>query len=224
MRKLIMLLLLLAMAVCSGGSVALADILYTNLGPTGSAYNATGGWAICGSGNDPNNCELFSAAMQFSAVASGNVTQIDLAVSYVNQNNEKFNASIWTDVNGQPGTQVTGAYWDDLISSNPALQCCGLVTLSGLSGVSLEGGQSYFMVLNPMNLTGMAYFVWNSNNQGATGLELYSTNGGFNWNSNGIQTICAFDILGTPVPEPTTLLLVCTGIGGLILATWRKRK
>jgi hypothetical protein len=119
--------------------------LFSDLGPPGNLYQCCIGWTVAGSGTLGTS---FTAANLFTVSGSGNfnVTQIDLGTNYITGTNT-FYASIWTDSSGVPGSQVAGAYWGSLV----AVACCGLVTIP-VSGVSLTGGQSYFMVLGPMNL------------------------------------------------------------------------
>jgi hypothetical protein len=132
-------------------------------------------------------------ANQFIPLTSGSVSQIDIAVGYVSGVNS-FYASLWTSNGGLPDTQL--ARWDNLSSNTPFGQCCGLVTISGISGLTLVGGNSYFLVLGPENISSTTFERWNLNNTGVTGLDLYSTDGGITWNSNGQQTLGAFDVLG----------------------------
>lgn len=115
-------------------------------------------------------------------------------MNYISGTNA-FYASIWTNNNGLPGSQVANAYCSGLA----AVDFPNLVTISGISGVTLKGGQSYFMILGPINLADNTDLAWNWNNQGVNGLDLFSTNGGNTWMNNGTgNPLGAFDIRGTP--------------------------
>jgi hypothetical protein len=166
--------------------------LFSDLGPSLLTYQCCYGLEVSGSGAEGGS---FTAANQFTVGASGSVSQIDLAVGYGSGVNS-FYASIWTDNAGLPGTEL--ARWDNLSSSTSFGGCCGLVTISGISGLSLIAGQQYFLVLGPENMESTTQENWNLNILGVTGLDLYSTDGGNTWNSNGGgATLGAFDILGT---------------------------
>jgi len=169
------------------------DVLFSDLGPPGNLYQCgttATGWTVSGSGSPAGS---FTAANEFVVVSNGSVSQIDLAVSYISGVNS-FYASIWTDNNGLPGTEL--ARWDNLSSSTTFGQCGGFVTITGISGLSLIAGESYFMVLGPESFSSDTWEAWNWNSQGITGLDLYSTDGGNTWNSNGTANLLgAFDIL-----------------------------
>jgi len=195
------LLCLLAVTVCVS-SLPAAGQIFSDLGPPGNVYDVTNGYTIAGSGT--MGLLGYTLANLFTAGGSGSesITQIDLAVGYIS--NGPFYASLWTNNNGLPGAQIANAYWGNLMSNTPFGTCCGLVTISGISGVNLTGGQQYFLVAGPMNPSDSSIELLNFNNQGLKGThELYSNDLGKTWNNNGFGPVGAFDILGgsTPIPD-----------------------
>jgi hypothetical protein len=151
--------------------------------------------------------------MPFAANGSGlqAVSQIDLAIAKVSGPNT-FYASLWTNVGGTPGTQVANAFWNNLSTNILLSTCCDLVTIGGISGVTLAGGQQYYLILGPVNINDASLNFFDLNSTGASGTVLYMTAGGA-WTVDSSHTLGAFDVLSTP--EPSSILLLGTGLSAL---------
>jgi hypothetical protein len=200
-------------------AAASATTLFSDLGTGNDVYQSQIGWAVAGSGapfgESTENEELFTVAGTGSEI----VGQIDLGVVYVSVL-RTFSVSIWTDVSNAPGSQVANASWIGTTSQSGGT-CCGLVTIANITGVALNGGAKYFIILAPVSFSNSSDLSWEYNSEGVTGYVRYSNNAGQTWsNENGV-TEGAFDILGAP--EPGSLLMLAIGITGLTLARRRKR-
>jgi hypothetical protein len=183
-KKSAWLLRLLAVSVCASSFPAMAaSTLFSDLGLPGNQYSCCTGWAVSGAASDIG---FITDANLFTVGGNGNfdVTQIDVGIGWQDPP-PTFYASIWTDNAGLPGSQVAGAFWSPLTTITEAGVCpptCpgsydggGFVTISGISGVSLTGGQSYFMILGPLNLSDTSFNSWNWNSTGAPGWNCIPT-------------------------------------------------
>jgi hypothetical protein len=180
-------------------------VLFGDLGPAGDVYG-TWGWAVGGANNFPFGSTTVATLFSVAGTGSEPVSQIDLAVEAFNTNlSNTFSASIWTDNGGIPGAQVPGAYWA-LSSAMPPFTNFPLVSITGISGVSLTGGVQYFLVLGPLSDNSSDNFIVNVE--------------GFNDNPYNPQG--AFDVL-SGTPEPSSLALLAAGAALLISLRRRRR-
>ncbi len=198
------------------------SVFFSDLGSPVN-YNADFGWTVSGTGGTGGTS--YTAANLFTSAFTGSVGQIDLGVTWA-VGPDPFTASIWTDASGLPGTEVPGASWTGLLASAHFGSSSNSLVTINVSGVSLSAGQSYFLILAPTSVNDNSWNAWNWNTQGINGLDLYSTNGGTTWNSNGTgNPLGAFDILGAPaVAEPSTVgLLGLVALAGLLVAISRRQ-
>jgi hypothetical protein len=167
------------------------NTLFSNLDNSVASYQCCTGITI--SGSRIFNAVSNTVADQFQPIRSGAVSQIDVAVGYVSGANS-FYVGLYTDGNGMPGTLL--GQWSNLSSGTSFGNCCGLVSITGISGISLTAGESYFLVVGPTDPASTTYEQWNLNVAGSTGVQLYSHDGGNSWSSSGQQMLGGFDVTG----------------------------
>jgi hypothetical protein len=203
----------IALSLVAAGSAG-AEILYSDFGP-GQSYNKSSGSIIGDSGSlVGENVDSNPTAMGFISTSSADVSQIHITLNLFQGSSAapEVAVSLWTDVANAPGASLGS--WD--LSGLPSPLNPGIETISGISGVSLNAGQSYFLEVDALN--GAAY-GWNLNDTGAAGDKFVAGT------DHPDSTLGAFDVIGSAAPEPAAWAMMLVGLfgGGAVLRTGRQK-
>jgi hypothetical protein len=214
-KKSYLLLLVAAFFICLTTVTANAVPIFSDLGPANNLYDTSSAASVFDLA--PNYAE---PASQFTAGggiigSSIDVTQIDVAVvrQLAGGTTGNFSIKIWTSSSNLPGTTL-------YTSPTTLTPNGGLVTLSGITGLSLTVGDPYFLSVTPVTNGDSA---WYRNSQGVLGRAAHSTDHEATWSLFSTSNppdfpLFAFDILGsapTGVPEPCTMLLLGLSLMGV---------
>lgn len=202
----------MAAFVILGGSFspARAGAIFSDFG-TGYSYLTTQTGYIIQAATAPPDGDTFTAAA-FTPSSTATVSQVDLALSaWPNQQAASLTAGLYeTAVDGVPA-DVPLESWS--ISGSNLSQSGSIITLESAGGISLTGGDEYWIGLGWAGSDSTQEDDWFDNDQGATG-PLRVTSHSYS-NAN----LPAFDVLGTSTtttaPEPSSLALM--GAGFLLL-------
>jgi hypothetical protein len=220
MKKFTWSVCLLAIALCLSLPALADNTFYTNFNSDpNNLYDCCEGWTISGTGT----LGAYQAiATEFVSGLTGSISQIDIGVGIVTGDNS-FYAALYSDNGGTLGNQM--GRWDNLAATQPFGGCCGVISITGITGVSLTANMSYFLVVAPEDPASTTWGAWNFNNTGVNSQQLFSTDGGQTWNNGGVTTAGAFDVLGSSggtTPEPSSLVLFGSGLLGAF-ATMRRK-
>lgn len=187
---------------------AQATTIYTDLAP-GSSYDCCSGYAFGGLTGMFASTSM--AAVEFTSSAYASVDRIDLALQNIS-GSDTAEVSLWTKSGMLPGMEL--ASW--MVSGLPSMgsSTSAMITISGIAGLTLAGGEHYFLALSPVSPTDDSANVWNANTMGATGKFAFSGGSGWFAVPGYTAVLPAFDIVGTQVPEPATIALALSGMAG----------
>ena len=194
-------------------TAAFADTIVSTLG-AGNTYNGTiGGPTISGADTE------YDATAQFFT-SSGNfaVTQIDIALVSLDGTNSAA-VSLWTDSAGQPGAQlgswVASPFPASSSLSSATTSLSGGQMITGITGVQLLSGQSYFLEAAPgAPDTDLFWYQQTA----APGSGVYSTGSPSGpWVSEAGSPDGAYAVFGNTVsaPEPASILLALAGLAAI---------
>jgi hypothetical protein len=187
----------LAGVLALGAPAQAATTIFSDFGP-GMTFDTGAQWAV--QGRNPG----ITSASAFTSGGVFDVSQIDVALA--SSTDSTVIVSLRTDVGGVPGL---GHRW-----TVPVPAGSSIVTVTGITGVHLNAGDSYFVGVAPGDRS--FYGGWWLNDQG------YLSDFAQNHQPYPMQTAGAFDVLGGPtvaVPEPgawTMLILGLFGSGALL--------
>jgi hypothetical protein len=201
-----------AWLVLFSASEARADaVVFSNFGP-GMTFNQTQGFAVAGALVDP-----VIPAHAFTPLETFTFSSAELAMALVGGPNH-FQVLLMTSSGGLPGNIIETITLIDAVPVSPS----GIVAAnSALHPVLTSGTQYWLVVFAPEPTT---FGIWNfSLNDFSTPQAFGFTSPTGPWVVNNV-TRSAFQINGEPIPEPSTMLLLGTGLAALGTAVRKRRQ
>jgi hypothetical protein len=189
---------------------ASADIVFNSFGP-GDSYDPVTAYAV--SGATPPG--LFENASAFTPSGNFTLTQIDVGIA-----NDAGTNSVMLSLDSDSGGLPDGLIESWNLTGLPSFGSTSntVQTVTPVSPVSLISGTQYWLVASP--IASDTVDSWNRNSIGAFTPRALNTGSGFG--SEGTELAPAFDVLGTPVPEPSYIVLLATVLGVVGVALRRR--
>jgi hypothetical protein len=192
---------------------AAATPIFTNFG-AGQSYDTSGGNPI-GNAFDGNT---YAEGDTFVSGGNFNLGSITLALSYVFPGSvpDNFTVALKTDSGNAPGSTVLESWTVLGIALGPLGTNHLPLTLTSVLNPALTNGTRYWVTGSSDSNDSIA---WNWNSTGDSSDEAISLDGGSSWFSPSGLTSGALEVdsrVIVPTPEPSTIVLLCTGLLTLV--------
>ena len=206
MSKSVLVLVMLVLALWIYAAPAQAATIIDTFGP-GDTYRANASVIGFGTFNE------WEQGSQF--VVSGTevmrVDAIEIAAGSAKVDVDQIDIHLMTDVSGAPGVII-----ETLSFTITATDLVGeIVLVNSFLQPILNPGEAYWLIGSAPQAVGAGdWLSWNHSDEAPGRLHAFRTNGGA-WEVGTDRTAETFRVTGTPVPEPSTALLLAFGLAGL---------
>ena len=163
--------------------------------------------------DDRNFANISRWGQEFTAAASGQISEVKVNLYRTNAQTGAFNLELWSDSGGSNPTAslvvLKTLDWSDLAINNTETNQAEVVTVSSLDGTyTVASGTNYWLVLTQA-ANGPQAKRWTSTGSGLGDVASYNTNAG-TWTNYGATSNLGAEI--SVVPEPAAYALIASAM------------